>query len=224
MPYSTASALLDAARQYLDNTGASDAQLLNFLNTFMGRIQREHHFWFQEQVATRTLATSTSGFSRFSMPTDAIGVRRLFWVEDNKRKELTFTPFFDAIKVAPDPDTADKPERYSFYRNELYIFPNIASAITAELYYDRVIPDLVQTGSNDFLRFAPDVLLYGILSEYSHWMGEHQKAQYWEGKAQDAVNSLLKLHIVSAVKPASLVMRTPGTILQGPTASTRVSL
>jgi hypothetical protein len=214
MAYMTASAVVDAARSFADWSGASDTQVLQMLNLVKGRMEREHDFTWQEQVASRTLTTSASGFSRFAQPTDAKELRYLYFIESSERKELAYLNYYDALAEFPNPsDTPAKPEAWALFRDEIYLFPRLNSAVSAELYYLRFLPELTATGSNDFLVWAGDALLYGTLREYHAFIGETDRSQYWQGLLGDAVTSLLKYHTATKHRPQiSAQMRTPGTM------------
>lgn len=212
MAYLTASAVIDAARQFADWSGATDVQMLQMTNLIKSRLEREHDFTWQEQVATRTLTTSVSGFSRFAQPTDAKELLYLYIIEDSARWELNYASYYDAITTWPKANETGTAECWALFRDEIYTFPSLNSAITAELYYLRFLPELTATGSNDFLVWGGDALLYGTLREYHAFIGETDRAQYWQGLLGDAVTSLLKYHRATKERPRpSAQMRTPGT-------------
>jgi hypothetical protein len=214
--YLTASAIIDASRSFADWSGASDTQILQMVNLIRGRMEREHDFTWQEQVATRVLTTSATGFSRFAQPTDAKELQHLYFIEDSGRQEITYLSYYDALTEFPSPAVdPGKPEAWSLFRDEIYLFPALNSAVTAELYYLRFLPDLTATGSNDFLVWGGDALLYGTLREYHAYIGETDKSQYWQGLLGDAVTSLLKYHTATKHRPQiDAHMRTPGTVIR----------
>ena len=225
MAYTTASSLIDAVRTELDNTAGSDTLLLQLVNSEHLRLQREHDFSFQEQAATRTLTTSASGFARFAQPTDAKELITLYYIEASERKELNYLPFYDALAAYPDPSEANTPEAWSLFRNEVYIFPALNSAIAAELYYTRFLADFTATASNDFLVWGSDALRYGTARAYAVWHGDQNRASYYQALLADAVTSLLKYHRASKLTPTqSTSMRTPGTVVGGGSRSRLRSL
>lgn len=214
MSYSTASALIDAVRLEVDNSAASDTTMLNLLNDEFMRVQREHDFSFQEQFATRSMATAASGFSRFVQPTDAKELLHMYYIESSERKELDYLSHYDALTSFPDPSEAKTPQAWSLFRDEVWVFPSLNSAVTAELYYIRFLPEFTATASNDFLTWTPDVLRYGLLKAYSAWHGEQNAAGYYQGLLADAVTSALRYHKATKNTPQqSTIPRTPGTML-----------
>lgn len=211
----TASALIDSVRLHADWTGATDAQVLDLLNRFQLRLQREHDFTFQECVATRTLTTSASGFSRFAEPTDSKQEKTLYYIESSERKEITYLTFYDAVESYPDPSKNGKPEHWSSWRDEVYVFPSLQSAVTVEMYYYRFLPDFTATESNDFLVWGHDALFYGTMREYYNYIGEEEKAKYWQVLLSDAVTSLLRYHTAQKNRSQpDLIMRTPGQLVR----------
>jgi hypothetical protein len=214
MGFTTASGLIEAVRAECDNTGASDTVMYALLNNCLMQVQREHDFTFQEQVASRTFPTSASGFSRFAQPTDAKELISLYTVENTARNELFYTNYYDAITEFPDPSETSTAgvEAWSLFRNEIYVFPGLSSAVSAELYYYRFLPEFTATGSNDFLIWAPDILKYGTKREYYQWLGESNKAVVEQQLLSGAVAALLKYHKATKERPRHTVqMRTPGT-------------
>lgn len=208
----TASGVIDIVRQETDWSGGTDATILALLNRTFKRIQREHDFTFQEQVATRTLTTAASGFSRFAQPTDCKGVKTLYFIESSERIELDYMDYVDTLTEFPDPSKTGKPEVWSLFRDEIYLFPSLASAVAAEVFYYRFLPDFTATSSNDFLVWGEDALIYGTKREYYGLIGETTKAQAEQALLADAVSSLLKYHNAAKQRPIqSTVMRTPGT-------------
>ncbi len=208
----TASGIIDIVRQETDWSGGTDATVLVLLNRAFKRIQREHDFTFQEQVATRTLTTSATGFSRFAQPTDCKAVKSLYYIESSERIELDYVPYVDTFTEFPNPSTRSKPEAWSLFRDEIYLFPSLASAVSAEIYYYRFLPDFTATASNDFLVWGEDALTYAAKREYYGLIGETTKAQAEQALLADAVTSLLKYHNAAKQRPyQSTVMRTPGT-------------
>jgi hypothetical protein len=211
--WSTASALIDAVRVRQDWTGATDAQLYDMLNVVQERLQREHDFTFQEEIATRTLGTGATGFARFAEPTDGKQLNAMYLIESSARVRLTFLPFYDFLATYPNPSRTGTAEHWTIRRNEVYVGPALATAVTAEAYYYKMLPALTATASNDFLVFAPDTLFYGTCREQALHVGETQAATTYQSLLGDSVASLLRQHRGRKMSPRrSMVMRTPGTV------------
>ena len=213
MPYATTSALVDAVRQYTDWSGGTDTQILDMVNRVHFRIQREHDFTFQEQVASASLATATAGFSRFATPTDLKEMLNIYNVLASGNIELNYSDFGRAIVVFNQASAAVHPTDWSIWRDEIVIFPALNSAINAQMYYYRFLPDLSATSSDNFLNLGSDALFYGTLYEYSMFMGESQRKQEWQELHRDAVGSLLRYHRSGRVRPyKNPIPNTPGRI------------
>lgn len=216
MPYATTSALIDAVRQYTDWSGGTDAQILDMVNRVHFRIQREHDFTFQEQVASASLATASSGVSRFLMPTDAKEILHVYNILATATVDLEYQDFFRAQLTFMSATAAAHPTNWSVWRDEVYILPPLNSAITVQSYYYRFLPDLTATASDQFLNLGSDALFYGTLIEYSMFMGETQRRQEWQSLHGDAVGSLLRYHRSARVRPNfNSIPNTPGRLPLG---------
>ena len=215
MSYTTASALIDAVRTELDSTAASDTVMLRLLNDWFLRCQRLHDFTFQEQIASASIATSATDYSRISQPTDAKEITDLYYLEGSVRNYIDPIPWRDFLQLYPSPtaaNTGDKPAYWSIFRDEIYVMP-MNSAITGQIHYLSYLPEFTISMSNQFLIFGEDALRLGLCASYATWMGAGDKAAAYGQLAGDAIQSLLKTHQVTKTRPQqSLIMRTPGTL------------
>lgn len=226
MSYATASALIDAVRVELDSTAASDTVMYRLLNDYFLRIQRLHDFTFQEQVASLSMATSATDYTRYAQPTDAKELLDFYYIEGATRQYVTPCGWRDFLQLYPSPTAAEsgqKPQHWTVFRDEIYVMP-MSSAITGQMHYLLYLPEFTATASNQFLVWGEDALRYGLCASYATWLTMPERATGYGQLANDAVQSLLVTHQATKTRPLqSVSMRTPGTVSRY-SRSTRKSL
>lgn len=180
MPLDTYAELKTAIADWLnaDNLTSVIPQFVALAEAQIGRKLRHY-----KQMKRQTAALDDK---YLSVPSD--------WVE-TIRLHLQTTPPVNLQLVPADEVlaeyTAAKPQRYAHVGEFFQVSPQPDQSYTAELFYFRTIPPLTDTAqSNWLLTEAPDVYLYGALTQAAPYLVEDQRVSVWGNLFAGAMTDL----------------------------------
>ena len=195
------SELLDNVRNYTEVT--SDVLSNSVINVFItnteNKIARQMDSDDQRRYATTTFAANNafldvSGpkggfrFARGLQLVETDGTRT--WLQ---QKDATFMDEYSPERSTTDTNFTGKPKYWGNWdANTLIVAPTPNLAYTVEMWYDET-PERLGNGSSGtstttfISNNAPEVLLYGTLSEAYSYLKNLQDMQLYEGKYQVAL-------------------------------------
>lgn len=156
----------------------------DFIRLGEAQMQRDLEHWRMEK---RSEVTLTDRYT--ALPTDFVKPIRLY-VTGANRHLVPITQGEMQDKRYQSADVAGTERFYSITAGEVEIFPSPSSG-TLEMYYLSKIPALSDANtSNWLLDEAPDVYLYGALSQTAPYLKDDQRLIIWSTLYTNAVNAL----------------------------------
>ena len=195
------SELLDNVRNYTEVTSdvLSNSVINVFLTNIENKVARQLDSDDQRRYATTTFEANNafldvSGpeggfrFARGLQIVETDGTRT--WLE---QRDATFMDEYSVERSTTDTNFTGKPKYWGNWdATTLIVAPTPNTAYTVEMWYDET-PERLGNGSSGtstttFLsNNAPEVLLYGTLSEAYSYLKNPQDMQLYEGKYQTAL-------------------------------------
>lgn len=125
-----------------------------------------------------------------ALPTDWIETIRVQITGDTSRLELVSDGALADMRAQRN-DAGGKPTHYAHTAGGLELFPTPDAEYTIEIVYFAKVPALsVSATTNWLLSAAPDVYLYGALTQSAPYLKDDQRAPVWAGLYQNAITSL----------------------------------
>lgn len=125
-----------------------------------------------------------------ALPIDWLETIRVQIVGDTSRLELVSDGALADMRAARN-DAGGKPTHYAHTAGGLELFPTPDAEYTIEVVYFAKVPALsVSATTNWLLSAAPDVYLYGALTQSAPYLKDDQRAPVWAGLYQNAITSL----------------------------------
>jgi hypothetical protein len=125
-----------------------------------------------------------------ALPTDWLETIRVQVSGDTSRLELVSDGALADMRAARN-DAGGKPTHYAHTAGGLELFPTPDAEYTIEVVYFAKVPALsVSATTNWLLSAAPDVYLYGALTQSAPYLKDDQRAPVWAGLYQNAITSL----------------------------------
>lgn len=177
----------ERVRNWSNRSDLSDSLLNDFINIALARANRILRIPVLEGVVTLDIVDGKS-----QLPRDYLEAKELKVTTNNvsvtlERKDIHFV---DEVSSK----SQGIPLYFSRKSNEFFYAPSPTSVTTAELYYYVVLSSLVNdTDTNWFITDAPEMILYGALSELFLYVKNPTAAGQWEAKfraAMDEVQSM----------------------------------
>jgi hypothetical protein len=196
------SELITNVREYteVDSNGLPDSILNVFITNIENKIARQMDSDDQRRYAftscevnnafidVSTLGGSLGGF-RFARGLQLVNSDNTReWVE---QRDTTFMAEYALTRSDPTSATNGKPKYWANWdQNTLILSPTPDQAYTVELWYVEN-PEHLDTSNSSSTTFvstnAPEVLLYGVISEAYSYLKNTQDMQLYEGKYQVAL-------------------------------------
>ena len=166
----------------------ADTLLTDFINVAQARANRLLDIPPFDKVGSKTLDAN----SRVVVPKDFIEAKVFSIVIGNITIELERkNPAF----VLKDKSVSIYPTYFTRIGGEFLISPAMPEGTEVSLYYTAALTPLaLDTDSNWLVTDAPEVLLYGALSELSLYTKNLEEASLWEGKFQSAMVELQNMN------------------------------
>lgn len=184
MPISTYAELKASIADWLNRDDLT-AAISSFITLAEADINRTLRDWRMEK---RSEATLDAQFS--ALPGDWLETIRLNLVDSSRRLELASDGALAEMRASIN-DQAGRPTHYAHTAGGLELFPTPDASYDAELVYFAKVPALSDTAtSNWLLTTAPDVYLYGALTQSAPYLKDDQRTAVWAGLYQSAVSNL----------------------------------
>ena len=187
------SELLTNVRNYteVESEVLSDSVINTFLVTVENKIQRELDL---DAFRKFQFSSFTIGSPFITMPDD-FAFERGVQIKDQITKDRTWldqrdTTFIDEYNV--DRSDTGKPKYYANWdNNTLIVAPTPDAAYEIELWYNKTPDRLSSTNTTTWLSTnAPEVLIYGVVSEAFSYLKNPPYVQLYEQKYAQAVQNL----------------------------------
>jgi hypothetical protein len=187
------SELLTNVRNYteVESEVLSDSVINTFLVTVENKIQRELDL---DAFRKFQFSSFTIGSPFITMPDD-FAFERGVQIKDQITKDRTWleqrdTTFIDEYNV--DRSDTGKPKYYANWdNNTLIVAPTPDAAYEIELWYNKTPDRLSSTNITTWLSTnAPEVLIYGVVSEAFSYLKNPPYVQLYEQKYAQAVQNL----------------------------------
>lgn len=181
------------------------AVIPSFISLAEADINRNLRDWRMEKRSDASLDAQYS-----TLPTDWLETIRLNLSGGTSRLELVSDGALADLR-AERSDAAGKPTHYAHTAGGLELFPTPDAAYDAELVYFAKVPALSATATTNWLlSAAPDVYLYGALTQSAPYLKDDQRAPLWAGLYQNAITSLNTASERSRYSGAGLRLRIRG--------------
>jgi hypothetical protein len=195
------SELLDNVRNYTEVTSdvLSNSVINVFLTNIENKVARQLDSDDQRRYATTTF-TANNAFLDVSGPEGGFRFARGLQIVETdgtrtwlEQRDATFMDEYSVERSTTDTNFTGKPKYWGNWdATTLIVAPTPNTAYTVEMWYDET-PERLGNGSSGtstttFLsNNAPEVLLYGTLSEAYSYLKNLQDMQLYEGKYQTAL-------------------------------------
>ena len=195
------SELLDNVRNYTEVTSdvLSNSVINVFLTNIENKVARQLDSDDQRRYATTTF-TANNAFLDVSGPEGGFRFARGLQIVETdgtrtwlEQRDATFMDEYSVERSTTDTNFTGKPKYWGNWdATTLIVAPTPNTAYTVEMWYDET-PERLGNGSSGtstttFLsNNAPEVLLYGTLSEAYSYLKNPQDMQLYEGKYQTAL-------------------------------------
>jgi len=195
------SELLDNVRNYTEVTSdvLSNSVINVFLTNIENKVARQLDSDDQRRYATTTF-TANNAFLDVSGPEGGFRFARGLQIVETdgtrtwlEQRDATFMDEYSVERSTTDTNFTGKPKYWGNWdATTLIVAPTPNTAYTVEMWYDET-PERLGNGSSGtstttFLsNNAPEVLLYGTLSEAYSYLKNLQDMQLYEGKYQVAL-------------------------------------
>lgn len=125
-----------------------------------------------------------------ALPGDWVETIRAQIVGDTSRLELVSDGALADMRAARN-DVSGKPTHYAHTAGGLELFPTPDAEYSVEIVYYAKVPTLSATATTNWLlSAAPDVYLYGALTQSAPYLKDDQRAPIWAGLYQNAITNL----------------------------------
>jgi len=103
-----------------------------------------------------------------------------------------------------------RPLYFTIHNDEMEFAPTPDQNYTLEMVYRATIPPLVTNLTNWLLTIAPDVYLYGALSEAMPYLKNDDRLQVWSQAYASAIDGLQRLGLTSTYNAGPLQLQASG--------------
>ena len=137
-------------------------------------------------------ATVTFNQETFTLPADCAELTSVRLVTGSPRQDLPFAMgTVEALSEArTNLSTPGRPSRGAVIDRQLVMVPTPDQAYTAEIVYLQGIVPLSTTPTNAVLTEAPDLYLYGALTQAAPYLERDERVEVWSGLFQSALDRL----------------------------------
>lgn len=168
----------------------------------INRILRDYRM---EKRSTALVDTQYS-----ALPADWMETIRIQISGDPSRIELASNAALADMRYSRS-DRAGKPTHYAHTAGGLELFPTPDDEYTIEIVYYGRVPVLSDVATTNWLlTAAPDVYLYGALTQSAPYLKDDQRAAVWGALYQNAITSLNSASEQSRHSGTGLRLRTRG--------------
>ena len=179
-----------------------------FLSLAEARMNRELRIREMQDVEDRVAGSSVLNGVGFSLNTSFIELMSIS--EENQGNLGYISPKMYWGNVSKSPATG-QPTDYTIIGETVYLFPKTDSTRTYSVsYYRKINPLTSINATNNILDMAPDLYLYGVLSEAQPYLGDTDRAAEYSSLFKRTINDMNMLDARSRYRPGAR-MRTSVT-------------
>ena len=161
------------------------AVIPSFIALAEADINRKLRDWRMERRSTATLDVQYS-----ALPADWVETSRLHIVGDTSRLEVASQGALAEMRAMRG-DLVGKPTHYALTAGSLELFPTPDQTYTAEMVYFAKVPTLSNSvTTNWLLTTAPDVYLYGALTQSAPYLKDDARTEIWASLYMAAIEGL----------------------------------
>ena len=181
------------------------AVIPSFISLAEADISRSLRDWRME---TRTTLSASSQYT--PLPADWLETIRL--QVTGVTSELVLASQGALAQMRADiNDQAGRPTHYALTGGQLELFPTPSETYTLDLVYFAKVPTLtVSVNTNWLLSAAPDVYLYGALTQSAPYLKDDARTAVWAGLYSQAINNLNTASERARYSGANLRLRVRG--------------
>lgn len=212
MSFTTYSDLQTSVASWLARSDLA-SQIPDFIRLFEAKADRTLSVRQMEVRATTSVDTTQVSPEFVSLPTDFQSMRwiRLSGVQGRPRLEYKSPLALDEIRTQSG-DIARQPRYFTILAADIELCPTPDSDYTIEMVYRQAIPPLSDGNtSNWLLQNAPDVYLYGALSEASAFIQNDERVPMWDAKYKLAISELETINRSAAFGAAPVSIWVSGS-------------
>ena len=210
-PYLNYSLLIGLLKQWSQRKNIPDDMMGFFIEMALSRANWALRIPPLEGAASMSI--SETGY--IQIPTDFLEMKELGVQIGGFNKILDRKSFNEVDSISNLSMAAGAlPEVFGRYGNYFKIAPwSLGGDYNANLYYHRAEPQLYEEDDeNWFTRWAPQVLLYGGLSELCDYTRDTEGAMMWKSKFENEINILQAVEDKAAWAGSSLAVSMGGSI------------
>jgi hypothetical protein len=199
MPITDYASLRSTVDSYLVYSDV-DSMFDTFLQLTEARINREVRVREMETVESRVANASQKSFLLNSSFLEMISITE---VGMGSLEYVTPRMIREALALSP---AQGQPRLYSIMDENVYLHPKTDSERTYTLdYYSKITP-LTSTVTNVILGMAPDLYLYGVLSEAQPYLGDADRSAEYNALFQRSINAINTQDTRSRQRPGARIM------------------
>jgi hypothetical protein len=177
----------DSVKQWSQRRNIDDATLNDFIEIALSRANRMLRIPPLEGFSA--LPVDVNGFAE--LPPNFIEAIELQFVSGGREYILDRKAISEVDYLSNSP-RGGSPCVFGRFGNYFRVAPwNLGDELFVNLYYYKSLPPLVQdTDLNWFTEQAPELLLYGALTELADYTRDRDSRQVWDGKFSQEVSTL----------------------------------
>ena len=159
------------------------AVIPTFISLAEARIARDLRHWKQEKRVTANMDERYE-----NLPNDVIEIRQLQLTAGGRILSISSAEMEDRRAVS---DVGGKPKYMRLTADQIELYPTPDEAYEVSMLYYGRIPALSNSEPDNWLLIdAPDVLLYGALTQAAPYLGEDNRIAIWTGLYQSGIDAL----------------------------------
>lgn len=197
MAITTYTDLVAAITEYLARDGDTTliARIPDFILLTEAKFNRDLRSNQMEKRVTTTVNTSSSEPEFITLPSDFQIMRRVRLSSVTGKPRLNFMSGAQADEFRSGiANAAMQPQFFTIFGNEMELIPTPDSGYTIEMVYRANIAALsANAAQNWLLTLAPDLYLYGALTESAPYNQDDERLAVWAALFKSALASVNKL-------------------------------
>jgi hypothetical protein len=177
----------DSVKQWSQRRNIDDATLNDFIEIALSRANRMLRIPPLEGFSA--LPVDVNGFAE--LPANFVEAKELQYVSGG-REYILDRKAISEVDYMSNATSGGPPQIFGRFGNYFRVAPwNLGDELFVNLYYYTALPSLVaDTDTNWFTLQAPELLLYGALTELADYARDADSRQVWDGKFSQEVNTL----------------------------------
>ena len=200
MAQQTLTDLRERLKAWSNRSDISDTKYNDFINIALSRLLRLVRIPVLEAQATLTLVSGEAEIPRDYLEAIDLRVQASGRLRSLERKDVSF--------VQERKHESGNPCWFARRGTKFIVAPTPEEGTSLELYYYITFQPLVQdSDTNWFVSDAPEVLLYGALSELALYNRDEVQAAQWEAKFQNHAKEIQQMSDTAEWSGSSLTIQ-----------------